>query len=315
MVLCLNRADGANAGKTNATDIFSDQHVACHFFSRRELVGFPLTRVTLIYQTTHTLKSPSPVHVRGGFKISMTIDISKNRAAAFAANNVGVELLRKGQFAKSLVAFQNAAHMLNSSRASTTSNSTPCRVLDVPIIPWATPAPDGQTYWSTNVHLVEYNELALTLGVDETDSKAYAIRIDYVPREGSKQMVFYMASVLYNFGMSYLMCFTHLKHERESSRGSKLLRLATLLFGSTKAILFNEILAGSSLEEGHPVVASLQLARFTLTGIATIYRLQMRTTSLPSEMRDTQNMVDHCLQETLYFTTLLEYRHETACAA
>jgi len=258
-----------------------------------------------------------------------TNSLSRCRAAAFAANNVGVELLRNGQFAKSLAAFQNAAVLLDPAKSDKTRMCT-VRQDDRPsswVIPWPSPSTGDltmhlqqqQQQQPSMVHLVEYDELH---DFRDTHYNTCAIRIGEISPEASKEGDFDDASVLYNYGLSCLMFYIQVSIGRETTvKASNLLQASKRLFESAREILFNEILFGRSLireeeedDDDDAMIPAFHLANFVLTGLTTIHRLQGHSLP-PRDLQTAQKKIAQYLHETNLFVNYLRCSQVTSKAA
>ena len=243
----------------------------------------------------------------------MSSGISGCHAAAFAANNVGVELLRNGHFTQSLVAFQNAAYLLDPSNKSmaTAKFEGP----SYSVIHWHSYGRGAPAHASPIVRLLEYNELASMQDFCDTDYNTFAIRIGDTSQEGSKETEFNIASVLYNYGLASMLCYVHLKHERATtSRLHKLLQISKMLFESARTILFNEILSANSVEEDDVDTPALHLANFVFAALTTFYRLQGHS-CLPRDLLNAQKIIKTYLYETNCLSEYIRYPQVTANAA
>jgi hypothetical protein len=211
------------------------------------------------------------------------VDDKLKYRAAFAANNVGVEMLRKGLLAEALPIFRRAASLIRLEspiRSLFESNSEVRRHSAMDRLGTVIPfEPVHLSSHNPAIHCMEEEDLESIvelLNVSELTNMV-AINVREIPlADDHCTMEFQAALIIYNYALASLLCYYYHggDHKPASSNRESLLIASKALFGLAREIMFRRIRHDN--EHGNVCLSakSLHLTSLVLSGLSEISRWQ-----------------------------------------
>jgi hypothetical protein len=225
-----------------------------------------------------------------------------NYRTAFAANNAGVAMLRKGLSAEALPIFRRAASLIRLESPIRSLLEASC-VVDSP----CTANPFQTVHMSSfcpTIQCMEEEDLELMgklLNVSEV-TNMLAINVREIPREDDHcAMEFQFALIFYNYALASLLCYHHHddggdQNAASSNNRASLMSASKALFGLAREIMIRRIRHGNVCLSAK----SLHLTSLVLSGLSEISRLQNDVQSTLRFMH-CQRLLESYFEEVVYF--------------
>jgi hypothetical protein len=231
---------------------------------------------------------------------------------AFAANNAGVAMLRKGLLAEALPIFRRAASLIRLEspiRSLLEANcglrrhgvvESPCTAILFQTVHMSSFCPTIQCMEEEDLE-----SMVELLNVSEVTNMV-AINVREIPSEDDHcTMEFQSALIFYNYALASLLCYHH-HHDggdqksASSNNRAYLMSASKALFGLAREIMFRRIRHDN--EHGNVCLSpkSLHLTSLVLSGLSEISRLQNDVQSTLRFM-DCQRVLESYFEEVVYF--------------